>query len=43
MDAIQLRSMEYPSEQNPRKRCAGNEIPSMDLTSWEDGLFTPFV
>lgn len=40
MDAIQLKSMEIVSESNPRKRCAGDDIPLMDLSSWEDGLFS---
>lgn len=39
MDAIQLKSMEIVSESNHRKRCAGDDIPRMDISSWEDGLF----
>ena len=33
---IHLRPMETPSETNPSKRCSGNEIPTIDLSYWED-------
>jgi peroxidase len=43
MDALQLKSMEVVSGSNPVKRCHGDDIPRMDLSSWEDGLISPFI
>ena len=35
MDVVQERAFEAISETNPRKHCAGYQIPRLDLTRWK--------